>query len=540
MTKMYTTNELLSHPLVSTVLQPTLGGLPPMLIMVGGGEVLRDEQIYLAHKCANPAKYLPPDSYLDEKAQQQLREYKPTDVQLQVWEDLCHVAPTLSFTRPAKYMYRSVAQFSAWVLARAQNTGIDILDDDQISIISSGSDDDNNISTGGSEPTNPTTTNTSPSQQQQQQQHQPSSPQTIGKAGDPLPAFKSHMIRQRVTRNGNAFPLEPASQLPACVVPRDDIGAVKPDTARKWLATRAEWDARFASAAARVRAKLARDLAAGGYETFGAGETPPPTALAGRRRLIAVGLDDEEGADRPRSKSWGLALWSLWGSKHDEATVQREKEADREPDTKVATAAEGTGARPFDDLQAQEGTKPADTIVADSAPPPGRLLAPGASASRSRSRRRTVVDEHQTGSVVLVDENTPAATLLALQGAPSSLLSAAAADGDSSTRRPVQEGEPEQQRQSGMLSPDSGLEMGVAGKRPKIDGIAMPFTLHRDADTASMITLTSALGPSPTNGSVVQLPNSRPMSPVLTDGGEEATKGKDNDLPLEVKGTVEN
>lgn len=109
--QMYTTNELISHPLVSPIMQPTLGGLPPLLVMVGGGEVLRDEQIYLAHKCANPSQYLPPDSNLDERARAQIAKYKPTDVQLQVWDDLCHVAPTLSFTRPAKYMYRAVAQF---------------------------------------------------------------------------------------------------------------------------------------------------------------------------------------------------------------------------------------------------------------------------------------------------------------------------------------------------------------------------------------------------------------------------------------------
>src|SRR3569833_307249 len=138
---MYTTNELLSHPLVSPVMAPTLGGLPPLLIMTGGGEVLRDEQIYLAHKCANPSKNLPSDAILDDKARASIEQFKPTDVQLQVWDDLCHVAPTLSFTRPAKYMYRSIAQFGAWALARAQKTEIDILDDDDISVISSSGSD---------------------------------------------------------------------------------------------------------------------------------------------------------------------------------------------------------------------------------------------------------------------------------------------------------------------------------------------------------------------------------------------------------------
>jgi len=112
--QMYASNQLISHPLVSPVLQPSLGGLPPLLILTGGGEMLRDEQIYLAHKAAHPTKYPPRDAFLDDSPhdhnRDQVNRWKPTDVQLQVWDDLCHVAPTLSFTRPAKYMYRSIAQ----------------------------------------------------------------------------------------------------------------------------------------------------------------------------------------------------------------------------------------------------------------------------------------------------------------------------------------------------------------------------------------------------------------------------------------------
>lgn len=144
--QMYASNQLISHPLVSPILQPSLGGLPPLLILTGGGEMLRDEQIYLAHKAANPTKYAPGDAFLDESPhdhnRNQVNRWKPTDVQLQVWEDLCHVAPTLSFTRPAKYMYRSIAQFGAWALARAQKTEIEILDDDDVSVISTSTDDE--------------------------------------------------------------------------------------------------------------------------------------------------------------------------------------------------------------------------------------------------------------------------------------------------------------------------------------------------------------------------------------------------------------
>jgi hypothetical protein len=149
--QMYASNQLISHPLVSPILQPSLGGLPPLLILTGGGEMLRDEQIYLAHKAAHPTKYPPGDAFLDESPhdhnRNQVNRWKPTDVQLQVWDDLCHVAPTLSFTRPAKYMYRSIAQFGAWALARAQKTDIDILDDDDVSVISHSSSSDDEHTT---------------------------------------------------------------------------------------------------------------------------------------------------------------------------------------------------------------------------------------------------------------------------------------------------------------------------------------------------------------------------------------------------------
>lgn len=150
--QMYTTNHMVTHPLVSPALQPSLGGLPPLLVLVGGGELLRDEQIYIAHKAAHPAKYPPGDKFLDdvphEQGRHHLKKWPPTDVQLQVWDDLCHVAPTLSFTKPAKYMFRSIAQFGAWALARAQKTQIDIVDDDAVSVISdsdSGSDDEHAV-----------------------------------------------------------------------------------------------------------------------------------------------------------------------------------------------------------------------------------------------------------------------------------------------------------------------------------------------------------------------------------------------------------
>lgn len=42
---LYTQNSLLPHPLISSALS-YLGGLPPLLIIAGDKEVLRDEIIY--------------------------------------------------------------------------------------------------------------------------------------------------------------------------------------------------------------------------------------------------------------------------------------------------------------------------------------------------------------------------------------------------------------------------------------------------------------------------------------------------------------
>ncbi|KAI0429107.1 hypothetical protein F5Y09DRAFT_311253 [Xylaria sp. FL1042] len=466
--QMYTTNELLSHPLVSPIMQPSLGGLPPLLIMTGGGEILRDEQIYLAHKCADPEKYPPGDIYMDETAKEQISQFKPTDVQLQIWDDLCHVAPTLSFTRPAKYMYRSIAQFGAWALARAQKTEIEILDDDQISVISS-SDSSEGVE--------------APSEKEAE-----SPGAEVGKAGDPLPPFKNHIIRQRVSRHGVIRPLEPASELPACTLDPNEIGVIKEDPVRKWLEARRYWDSRFESTRAKVHKKRLKEMLAG-YQGFD-GETPPPSALAARRKATGALVA------KKKRKSMGLALWSLWGSKHDEMTVQREGEAEKLPEIKVATKSEGHGARSPSDLARQEQD------VASQRP----LI------SRSHSRTKIVKDEHQTLDQG-VDRSTPIAVLMAKR-----------------------EGKVSQDATGPLPSPNSDSlsphyvppSTGVTGKRPIVSGIAMPFSLGKEAETASMITLTSTM----------DLPSrvASPMSPGPKTDDVLATSACEIDEPRSLKG----
>ena len=375
--QMYTTNQLISHPLVSPALQPSLGGLPPLLILTGGGEVLRDEQIYIAHKAANPSLYPPSQAYLEQypETREALRKWKPTDVQIQVWDDLCHVAPTLSFTRPAKFQFRAVAQFGAWVLARAQKTEIDILDDDDVSIISSNTEPDLEEA---SESTKPTPTRSTI--QQAAALETTATPEQVGRAGDALPPFKNHMIRQRVTRYGLISALDPPSSLPALQLTPDEIGVIKPGPVRKWLAAKKEWDTKFAKEKRKVQKQRIKEMEQGRRE-FGNDEVPPPSALAGRRGPNMA----KEGK---KGKSWGMMLWSLWGSSHDEKTIEREEKADKEPEESVIAPNDGGPGRPTNLTEKQ-------------------------SHPRSRSRRRTVTDTGQTGEDV--NEDTSAMELLRLR-----------------------------------------------------------------------------------------------------------------------------
>ena len=55
--QLYATNDQLTHPLCSAVLSGSLGGLPPLYILAGDAEVLRDEIVYLAHRAAHPDRY---------------------------------------------------------------------------------------------------------------------------------------------------------------------------------------------------------------------------------------------------------------------------------------------------------------------------------------------------------------------------------------------------------------------------------------------------------------------------------------------------
>lgn len=379
--QIYAPNHCLTHPLVSPALQPTLGGLPPLLIQTGGGELLRDEQIYIAHKAAQPLSYLPPPSnnQTEDEIQAQASKYQPTDVQLQVWDDLCHVCPTLSFTRPAKHMYRSIAQFGAWALARAQKKSIEIMEDDDISFMSTdsnGSSDSENI---GSSTSSSDDVKRSKSERFEgsdavsARDKQSKLNKRVGKAGDPLPKFECHMIRQRVDRHGYIYPLPPKEELVALNLSRSDVGVPKPGPVSKWMKAQQEWNSKFAKQKIKIQQQRMKDLKRG-FEGF-PGETPPPTALAGRR---LKGMK----AEKSKKRSWGMSMWSGWGSQHDKATIVREEKADNAPE-QLSTSTDGA----VDTKEIKKKSSRRNILAAHRV-----------NCLRPNSRHRPVTDQGQTGT----------------------------------------------------------------------------------------------------------------------------------------------
>ncbi|CAJ0766466.1 22336_t:CDS:2 [Entrophospora sp. SA101] len=107
----YVSNEGIAIPYVSPLYAESLGGLPPILVQTGDGEILRDENIYFAYKAANPEKYNLPH-YNAEKFKNS--PYKtPTKVVLEVYEEMPHVfqllagdniSSTIAFERTAKFI----------------------------------------------------------------------------------------------------------------------------------------------------------------------------------------------------------------------------------------------------------------------------------------------------------------------------------------------------------------------------------------------------------------------------------------------------
>lgn len=281
--QLYCTNAQIFHPLCSPALAGSLGGLPPLFILVGDGEVLRDEILYLAHKAANPRAYPLNEALMAEFPINQVQAARwsdtPTQVHLQLYDEQCHVFPLFLYTHAARYAFRGMASFIKHVTGAPHATSSDIA-----RAVGAAPSGKNRYS---------------------------------GKVPLERPQFdRGHMIRERVAMNGDIRPMEPPSYFQALRMAPASVGTIKPSTYRRFQKGHTIWDTRYASEAKRVRRRRERhearakkllkqadkegllhgpDIQDDGAHWTDLGhygpadlrnETPPPSALVGRRDTV--------------------------------------------------------------------------------------------------------------------------------------------------------------------------------------------------------------------------------------------------------------
>ncbi|KAI0637973.1 alpha/beta-hydrolase [Trametes polyzona] len=277
--QLYATTEQLSHPLVSPVLQSSLGNLCPLYILAGNGECLRDEIIYVAHKAAHPKDYPARQGVLREGRRQKENAEKfqtPTKVHLQVFDDMCHVLTVFTFTEPAKYAYRSIAQFvkhvtshSAEHLARNPFPEFHMPPSDpdsedetvgppHVSPSGKGSSNDSDQSDVDLYRHNEDAAKKEVEKGQVDQlRSEGSSAATVLESrNEDIPDV--FMIRERVDALGKVRPMEPPEEIEALRLKPHEIGLIKEAPVRRWLSGQEAWDKKYKHTAERVIRKRRR------------------------------------------------------------------------------------------------------------------------------------------------------------------------------------------------------------------------------------------------------------------------------------------
>lgn len=320
--QLYATNAQLYHPLCSPILQGSLGGLPPLYILAGDSEVLRDEIIYLAHRAARPEQYQLKKELLEnsERCRQDAQRFnsQPTKVHLQVYDGQPHVLTLFSFTTSARFAYRAIASFVKHVTGAPTNvinpfphlensSSLDRPNSDAPSnprthktMVSNTSSEHHQTSNGKPivapidtehlmkqidtpEMMSPETAESSSSHLQESNntptpvdapikgdslRQKKRRDVTLGIKNDydgqvPLrrPTYVQEMIRERVDIRGQLRPLEEEHLLQALQVPIDDIGRIKHGPVKRYLTGQELWDKKFKRTAKKVDRERAKNEA---------------------------------------------------------------------------------------------------------------------------------------------------------------------------------------------------------------------------------------------------------------------------------------
>jgi hypothetical protein len=120
------------------------------------------------------------------------------------------------------------------------------------------------------------------------------------------------MIRLHVDKEGNYYPMKPASEIRACTFPKEEIGFPKVEALKGWFKYRKESDVKYAAKREKMREKRRKEVEVG-YMRWPGGEVPPPSALAGR---VVVGTEVE--AERERGRLGKGVLGKIFGRLYQE------------------------------------------------------------------------------------------------------------------------------------------------------------------------------------------------------------------------------
>ncbi|KAL0949342.1 hypothetical protein HGRIS_009412 [Hohenbuehelia grisea] len=275
--QLYAMTEQLTHPLVSPILQGSLGNLPPLYILAGDKEVLRDEIMYLAHRAANPGQFPTRKGVIRDGRRQKENAEKfttPTKVHLQVYDGMCHVLTVFSFSESAKYAYRAIAEFVKHVTDNPEQelkqTPFPELgrSPSAVSVHTAGATENPLPASGTSSharlaalPT-PRSDESSTADLELYEANKktlveevnerislPAAEPLSDASGKPSRHVEVRMIRERVDVRGRVRAMEPKEEIDVLKIPPSEVGLIKEEPTLRWLKGQELWDKRYKRAA---------------------------------------------------------------------------------------------------------------------------------------------------------------------------------------------------------------------------------------------------------------------------------------------------
>lgn len=240
-------------------------------------------RLQLAHRAAHPDRYPVREGILKQNAArtEKAKSYPPTKVRpsfslfplpqpqivhhadvrrrvqvhLQIYDEVCHDLPLFSFTTPAKYCYRAMASFAKWVTTPAGEepqpvsaAGMRLPVERNPAHPDSASvggtpDRGDSIPSTSAPSVRSTTASVRTSGRKQRKKRTPPPPipnleKTIYSGTQPFnrPEYVDNMIRERVSMTGVVRPMEPEGEMSMLQLDPEDVGLIKEDAARRYLA----------------------------------------------------------------------------------------------------------------------------------------------------------------------------------------------------------------------------------------------------------------------------------------------------------------